>query len=110
MTLRAHRVIWAIVTGEWPNEIDHKDGNGLNNKWGNLSNVDKLMNMKNMRGRKGRDLPSGVYLNKKSKRYIARITTDGCHIHVGTFITPSEAFEARQRVAKRLGFSERHGL
>lgn len=44
----AHRVIWALHTGEWPeNEIDHKDRNGFNNIISNLRDVTHIVNMSN---------------------------------------------------------------
>ena len=43
-----HRVIWYYVTGVWPNEeIDHIDGNCLNNLFANLREVNHLKNMQN---------------------------------------------------------------
>ncbi|HFN3771038.1 TPA: HNH endonuclease signature motif containing protein, partial [Enterobacter hormaechei] len=34
---RAHRLIWLLVTGEWPKcHIDHVDNDGTNNRWSNL--------------------------------------------------------------------------
>src|SRR5215210_2761206 len=31
---QAHRLIWAMETGEWPVfDIDHEDTDGLNNRW-----------------------------------------------------------------------------
>jgi len=57
---KLHRVIWAIKTGEWPNEIDHKDGDGLNNRWENLRNVIPAINRRNTRKTRKGDLPTGV--------------------------------------------------
>jgi hypothetical protein len=35
--VRVYRIIWALMTGEFPTQsIDHIDGNRLNNKWSNL--------------------------------------------------------------------------
>lgn len=39
----AHRVIWAMQTGDWPDPsetVKHIDGNRKNNKWINLKIVD----------------------------------------------------------------------
>ena len=34
---RAHRIAWALATGAWPlKEIDHKNGDRLDNRWSNL--------------------------------------------------------------------------
>lgn len=47
----SHRVIWTMVNGAIPDamEIDHADGNGLNNRLSNLRLVDHSENMKNCR-------------------------------------------------------------
>ena len=47
--LYAHRLIWVIVTGEQPEDIDHIDGDGLNNKWDNLRSVSHSMNGRNQK-------------------------------------------------------------
>lgn len=44
----AHRLIWLIVTGNWPtNTIDHRDHNKLNNRFSNLRDVTHAVNMGN---------------------------------------------------------------
>ena len=45
----AHRVIWKLMTGEEPKEIDHIDGNRSNNKWQNLRSVTASDNRRNTR-------------------------------------------------------------
>ena len=36
-TYQHHRLIWLFVTGEWPiGQIDHKNGDGCDNRWSNL--------------------------------------------------------------------------
>lgn len=47
-TFLAHRVIWAIVHGEWPDEIDHIDGDPTNNRLENLRAVSRQENARNL--------------------------------------------------------------
>jgi hypothetical protein len=45
---RAHRVIWLLMTGEWPkNDVDHEDRDALNNRWKNLRDMTKGDNNRN---------------------------------------------------------------
>jgi HNH endonuclease len=45
---RAHRVIWLLMTGEWPkNDVDHEDRDSLNNRWKNLRDMTKADNNRN---------------------------------------------------------------
>jgi len=43
-----HRVIWLLMQGHWPSQqIDHKDGNGLNNLFDNLREATHQQNIWN---------------------------------------------------------------
>ena len=88
---RAHRIIWAIKTGEQPPElIDHKDENGYNNKWDNLR-----INTKSGNGFNRADT-KGVY-RTPSGTWHAFITYKYQRMHLGSFATEEEALSARAK-------------
>lgn len=105
----AHRLAWLYMTGIWPeNEIDHIDGNPLNNRWDNLREVTGAQNKQNYR-RPRIDNKSGylgVYLHGKNKngsdRWRARINLDGKAVHLGLFDTPQEAHAAYVEAKRKL--------
>jgi hypothetical protein len=94
---KAHRVIWLIQTGKWPEKyIDHIDGNGLNNKWSNLREATPSQNSMNQKVRS--DCASGIkgvsYDNRRNLWY-AYIDVDGKRKHLGRHETLDEATAAR---------------
>lgn len=45
----AHRLAVLYMTGAWPvGVVDHKDGDGQNNRWANLRDVTQQVNMQNL--------------------------------------------------------------
>ena len=64
---RAHRVIWAHVTGEWPDaEVDHRDTNRQNNRFDNLRKASVEQQRMNMRRHKDNETGfKGVSRNKE---------------------------------------------
>lgn len=45
----AHIVAWALMTGAWPNSLlDHKNGDGRDNRWENLREATWRINAQNM--------------------------------------------------------------
>lgn len=95
--LRAHRIIYAIVHGEMPGEIDHIDGNPMNNRIENLRDVSHSVNMHN--SKKSKDNTSGfpgVYWHSQHQKWYACIRADGRLIHIGYFDDFDEAVQARK--------------
>ena len=91
-----HRIIWVMVTGEQPIEIDHIDGDGLNNKWENLRNVNHSVNGKNQKAHKNNTSGiSGITFRKDSGKWRARIMVNDKSISLGTFSNKDDAISAR---------------
>lgn len=104
-----HRIIWVIMTGEQPNEIDHKDGDGLNNKWANLQEGDHLANGKNQKKPVNNTSGhTGVCYRNDSGRWRARIMVEDKMISLGTFSDKDGAIKARLEAEVEYGFSPQH--
>jgi hypothetical protein len=107
----AHRVIWAMVHGEWPKQdIDHINGIRKDNRIGNLRSVSRSENLQNQKlsimNTSGR---VGVYWNKFTSQWMAQIKVSGKSIFLGRFNTFEEAEWAREDAEKRYGFHPNHG-
>lgn len=101
VTVLGHRAIWAIVTGAWPTDrVDHRDRNGLNNRWSNLREATQGQNMLN-RAAKGAVPFKGVCFRKARGFYVARITAEGRLIYLGSFKDPVAAARAYDSAAVR---------
>ena len=89
--------------------IDHADGDVTNNHPDNLRAVPVAFNNRNAVHRPGRTGIVGVR-EAKSGGYDAVLGShgDGQFIYVGRFPTIEEAFEARCRVGRAMGYTERH--
>ena len=98
-----HQLVWLIETGKWPEQtIDHRDTNGLNNRFDNLRYATKIDNAQNIR-KAHVDNQSG-YLGVKKQRYgfIARITVDKKTVHLGSYKTAEDAHEVYVAAKRRL--------
>ncbi len=81
-------------------DIDHKDGNALNNAIDNLRLCMNPQNQANRKRNKNKILPKGVRLN--GRKYVARITFRKQQITIGTFKTAKEASDAYFNKSKEL--------
>ena len=100
-----HRVIWMHVTGEDPGalQIDHIDGNGLNNAFSNLRKSDASENQCNTKKRSNNSSGfKGVGWSKLHKRWRARIQFKGREHSLGLFDTPELAHMAYCKAAAEL--------
>lgn len=90
----AHRVIWLLMTGEWPpSDIDHINGVPSDNRWSNLRLVTHVQNCWN----KAPPANLGTYFcpNKAGRRkWRSAIEVNGVRLHLGYFLTKEEAQSA----------------
>jgi hypothetical protein len=110
-TYYAHRVIWMIVHGRLPkNQIDHINGDGLDNRLSNLRDVTVLINNKNVRKRAtNKSGCTGVHWLKSKKRWVATISADKSTIYLGRFIEKWDAICVRKSAERKFGFHLNHG-
>lgn len=98
----AHRLAWLYMTGEWPHEVDHKNGSRTDNKWSNLREVTRQQNQQNkcVQSNNKSGL-KGASFHKQTGRWRAAIFVAGKQMHLGLFSTPEEAHIAYNIAAKK---------
>lgn len=98
-----HRIIWFLHTGKWPvSDIDHIDGDKLNNSFENLRLATAQQNNMNRPQRKGKKLSRGVYWSKERQRFRSILCVDGVNRHLGYYDTEHDAREAYLVAAKNI--------
>jgi hypothetical protein len=107
----AHRIIFAWVHGHWPaNQIDHIDGNKLNNRIENLREVSNAGNARNQKRRSTNTSGhTGIYWHNHANKWAAQITVDGRRMRLGYFHSKSDAIAVRKAAEVEHGFHENHG-
>lgn len=107
----AHRLAFVLMTGQWPvGEVDHINGNGVDNRWCNLRDVPHAANMKNLRKQATNTSGhTGVSWHKNSNRWRARIVIDGKYRTLGYFRTIEEAVVVRKQAEIEYGYHPNHG-
>jgi hypothetical protein len=105
--VKAHRVIWAMVYGDWPeHEIDHINGVRDDNRLENLRHVSRSENQRNCKLR--RDSSSGVTGVRRSHGCSTWTAFIG-NVRLGAFKTKEAAIAARKAAERDAGYSRRHG-
>lgn len=99
----AHRLAFFYMTGAWPTlDIDHKDGDGLNNRWANLREATVSQNLANAR-RHADNISGfkGVTFDKPTKKFRAQIMINYKQIYLGLHATPEAAHDAYRVAAEK---------
>lgn len=100
----AHVLAWIHIHGETPSmDVDHVNMNPSDNRLCNLRLATRSQNMGNTRAHA--DSVSGlkgVYLDRKTGKWTARIYANGTRRHLGVFETAEEASAAYEAAALEL--------
>lgn len=104
-----HRIIWKLVHGTEPKQIDHINGDRSDNRIENLRSISHSHNAKNQKKHKRNTSGvTGVYKTKYGT-WCARITVNGQHYGLGTYDNMAAAVNARQAAERQHNFHVNHG-
>lgn len=108
-----HKLAWYFIHGEFPSsDIDHEDGNGLNNKPENLLLCDgsAVINARNQKLRSTNTSGYNGVSHCRNGKWRAYGVEGGRWKSLGTYHLKEDALEARKQWEKEEGnFSDRHG-
>ena len=109
---KAHRLSWMRCHNQDPGEmqVDHINGDGLDNHISNLRLVSNTSNGRNTSiSRHNTSGFNGVNREKASGKWRARINVSGKKISLGLFTDKDDAIAARQAANEQYGFHPNHG-
>lgn len=97
----AHRLAWLYMTGDWAEEVDHRDRDPQNNRWENLRAASRTQNCYNS-GIRSHNSNGYKGVEKVGSRYFAKITYNKKVRKLGWFDDPVEAAKAYDAAARDL--------
>lgn len=98
--LRMHRIILSAPSGL---DVDHVNGDGLDNRRCNLRIATRSQNCHNRgAGRNNKSGYKGVCWHTQAGRWVAQIGIGGKRKHLGLFASPEEAYAVYCAAAKEL--------
>jgi HNH endonuclease len=98
----AHRIIYLMHHGFYPDEVDHIDRNPRNNKIENLRSATRSENAANRGvGKSNKSGFLGVFWNTQSAKWNAKIKINGKDKHLGFYDLLEDAASAYETASKR---------
>lgn len=105
-----HRVIWAMIYGDVPQEIDHVNHDATDNRLCNLRLANPKINAKNKSMQKNSVSGHlGVNFYKRIKKWQAFIKINNTRVYLGSFAKKADAIAARKQAERDYGFHPNHG-
>ncbi|QXV72963.1 hypothetical protein [Edwardsiella phage PVN06] len=103
-----HRLVWLYMTGEHPDdEIDHVNGDRLDNRWCNLRAVTAFENARNQ-GERIDNTTGRRGVTRNGSGFLVRISQNGVRYHLGTYATLDEAIAVRKNAETLLDYHPNH--
>lgn len=91
---KLHRLAWLYMTGKWPkDETDHKNTIRTDNRWENLRESTKTINMHNRRKAHKNNKTGFLGVSPHGNGFRAGIRLDGKRKNLGTYPTPELAHQ-----------------
>jgi hypothetical protein len=92
---KLHRLAWLYMTGSMPiGDIDHINSDRKDNRFCNLRDTTRELNLQNQRRPTSQNRSTGVlgvYPDKHGRRFVAAISIGNKKKHIGTFDTEEQA-------------------
>lgn len=106
-----HRLIFLYMMGHFPeHDVDHVNGDRVDNRWVNLREVTRRENMMNVGIRSNNTTGvTGVSRRKDTGKYVAYVDVMGQRTLLGNFDTLNEATTTRFKASEQYGFHQNHG-
>lgn len=106
----AHRLAFLYMTGNIPEQVDHKNQVRDDNRWRNLRKSSYAINNKNVSMQKRNTSGYvGVNYHKETKKWQATIGVNGKLVGLGYFDKKEDAVSARKEAEEKHDFHANHG-
>lgn len=103
---KAHRIIWKMVHGYDPDQIDHDNRVRTDNRITNLKAASAVSNARNRKMRADNTTGyTGVELTPSGK-FVARFAQE----YIGTYESALEAHQAREKLKQSKNYHPKHGI